>query len=54
MTIVLKKSLGAEKLKQLVHDAKQTRGFDAHKHCGVIRLTVDPLAFQQRIRDEWH
>jgi hypothetical protein len=54
MTIVLKKSLGAEKLKQIIREAKQPKGFDAFKHCGVIKLTTDPVASQRQIRDEWN
>lgn len=53
MTIVLKKSLGARKLKQIMREAKQPKGVDTYKFCGTIKLTVDPLVFQSMIRDEW-
>ena len=50
-----------EALKQKVEAAahQQTKGLDgkkgldAKKHCGVLKLTEDPMAIQKRLRDEW-
>jgi hypothetical protein len=27
--------------------------FHASRHCGVIKLREDPIAFQKRVRDAW-
>jgi hypothetical protein len=31
----------------------QQTNFDLNKYAGVIKLTQDPLEYQQQMRDEW-
>ncbi len=57
MTFTLKKGATKEDIKKLniklSKSRKPKKGFDAFKHCGVIKLTEDPLVIQKRLRDEW-
>ncbi len=32
----------------------QEEGVNLNKYAGTIKLTEDPLRYQQQIRDEWH
>ena len=32
----------------------QEEGVNLNKYAGTIKLTEDPLQYQQQIRDEWH
>ncbi|MCL1474394.1 hypothetical protein [Argonema antarcticum] len=44
-----------QKIEQLLEACKvvQKEEFNIAKYAGVIKLTEDPLKYQQRIRDEW-
>ncbi|MBD6614946.1 hypothetical protein FNW02_03525 [Komarekiella sp. 'clone 1'] len=35
------------------HQSQKKQEFDLNKYKGVIKLTQDPLEYQQQIRDEW-
>jgi hypothetical protein len=32
---------------------RSRKGFEAHKFCGVIKLSEDALTVQKRLRNEW-
>ncbi len=32
---------------------RSKKGFEAHKFCGVIKLSEDALNIQKRLRNEW-
>ncbi len=32
---------------------KKTKGFDAKKFCGILKLKMSPLAIQKKLRNEW-
>ncbi len=34
-------------------EKKQTKGIDAKKYCGVLKLKEDALETQKQLRDEW-
>jgi hypothetical protein len=36
-----------------VYQSQQQTSFDLNKYAGTIRLTQDPLEYQQQVRDEW-
>lgn len=56
MVLVLKK--GASKneiaaLERKLYGRKAVSGFDAKKYNGVLKLQMDPLSIQKKLRDEW-
>ena len=54
MVLVLKK--GATKKQMLTIEKKlqkETLGVDTKKYCGSIKLKIDPLTFQNQVRNEW-
>jgi hypothetical protein len=53
MTIVIKKSQSKSIIEELLSKIPHKKQFDASKHCGVLRLSIDPLKFQKDIRSEW-
>lgn len=55
MVIVIKKNMPKSKVKALLKKSRQAKGkgFDARKHLGKLKLGVDTLALQKRLRDEW-
>ncbi len=44
-----------QKIEQILeaYQAQQKEEFNLNKYAGVIKLTQDPLEYQQQIRDEW-
>jgi hypothetical protein len=34
-------------------EKKQTKGIDAKKYCGVLKLKDDAVKIQKQMRDEW-
>jgi hypothetical protein len=57
MVFVLKKGASKKEIDAITEKLSKIRrkkGFDANKHCGVIKLKEDPLAIQKRLRDEWN
>lgn len=34
-------------------EKKKTKGIDAYKYCGRLKLNEDPLTIQKKLRDEW-
>ena len=43
-----------QKIEKILHEYQaQESNFDLNKYAGVIKLTQDPLEYQQKIRDEW-
>lgn len=53
MSIVLSNKMTAEEIGLLLAQLPAGKTFKSAKHCGVLKLTEDPLAFQKRLRDEW-
>jgi hypothetical protein len=45
-----------QKIEQLLeaYELQEKEKVNLSKYAGVINLTVDPLEYQQQIRDEWH
>lgn len=56
MVVVIKKNTPRKRLKSLLRKAKpaKSKGFDARKHLGKLKLKEDPLVTQRRLRDEWN
>lgn len=44
-----------QKIEQILktYQLQQREEFNLNKYAGVIKLTQDPLDYQQQIRDEW-
>jgi hypothetical protein len=44
-----------QKIEQILeaYQLQQKEEFSLNKYAGVIKLTQDPLKYQQQIRDEW-
>ena len=44
-----------QKIEQILEASQQLEKekFNIAKYAGVIKLTEDPLEYQQRVRDEW-
>jgi hypothetical protein len=44
-----------QKIEQILeaYQLQQKEEFNLNKYAGVIKLTQDPLEYQQQIRDEW-
>ncbi|NEQ34778.1 MAG: hypothetical protein F6K40_00015 [Okeania sp. SIO3I5] len=42
-----------EKLLAIAQLKTQTKSVDLSKYAGTIKLSIDPLEYQQQIRDEW-
>lgn len=56
MTVVLKKKINKKDFQKIINSivsAKQSKGVDTLKHCGVINLQKDPLLIQKEMRSEW-
>jgi hypothetical protein len=53
MKITIKKSDNLEKINEKLSSLSNTKGFDAHKFCGVLKLKKTPLQIQKQMRDEW-
>ena len=45
-----------QKIEQILeaHQLQQKEEFNINNYAGVIKLTPDPLQYQQQIRDKWH
>ena len=53
MTTVVKRGTKTSSIRRALNKVKQQKTFDAHKHCGAVKLKEDPLAIQKKLRDEW-
>jgi hypothetical protein len=56
MVTILKYGSKKEAIKRLLDRLNQqteSYGIDAYKYCGVIKLEVDPMDIQSKLRDEW-
>jgi hypothetical protein len=53
MSIIITRQMSIEDLKKALAQLPAGKVFHAIRHCGVIKLREDPLAFQKRVRDEW-
>lgn len=52
--IILKKEESiAEMKKKLRSVSKKSKGLDAKKYSGIIKVNEDPVQYQKRIRAEW-
>ncbi len=53
MVTIIKKGAGKKEIETALSSIKNSRGFDANKHCGVLNLKKDPMMIQKEMRDEW-
>lgn len=53
MVVVIKGSDSKKKIAEALKKLRKRKGFNARKHCGVIKLKEDPLTIQKKLRDEW-
>ncbi len=53
MSVTISKNMNLAEVLALLEKLPSGKVFRAAKHCGVLKLTEEPLAYQKRIRDEW-
>jgi hypothetical protein len=56
MVLVLKKGATkkeVEAIEKKLYKKKATKGFNAKKYNGVMKLKEEPLSIQKKLRDEW-
>jgi len=53
MVTTIKKGASAKEIKKLLAKRKKTKGIDAFKYTGSIKLQEDALVIQRKMRDEW-
>jgi len=53
MTIVIKSSEDIDVIRKAIQKLRQSGKLNAHKHCGQISLSNDPIEIQKRMRNEW-
>lgn len=56
MVLVIKRGASKEEieaLKKKIASAQVKKGVNTKKYCGVLKLDEDPMAIQNRLRDEW-
>lgn len=56
MVAILKKGATTETIQQLLKKITkevQVDGVDTLKYCGKIKLNLNPLSIQKKMRDEW-
>jgi hypothetical protein len=53
MVTKIKKGTSAKKIRELLSKNRTSKGIDAHKHVGKIKLKKDALDIQLALRDEW-
>ena len=51
--IILKTDEKQKIVRKVISKLKVTKGLDATKYCGKIKLISDPLEHQKKLRDEW-
>lgn len=53
MVAIIKEGTNKEIIKRLLNKIKTRKGLDTKKYCGKIKLSIDVLTIQQRLRNEW-
>ena len=56
MVLVLKKGASKKEIDAIekkLYKENPSKGFNAKKYNGILKLKEDPLAIQKRLRDEW-
>lgn len=53
MVVVIKKGMSKKDLAKLLAKAKKPRVKDLTDLAGTVKLSIDPLIWQKKIRDEW-
>ena len=53
MVLVLKKGASKREIQSIEKKLNIKKGVDIMKYCGKIKLSVDPLTIQKKVRDEW-
>lgn len=56
MTMTIKKGMSKSGIAQIINKLRAervTKGLDAYKYCGVIKLKESPSDIQKRLRSEW-
>jgi effector-binding domain-containing protein len=56
MITVIKQGSTEEIIKELLaklFKKKRSKGIDAYKYCGSLKLKEDALSIQKKLRDEW-
>jgi len=53
MSITINKQMTVEEARNILASLPSGKLLNASKHCGILKLREDPLAFQKRLRSEW-
>lgn len=52
--IILKKEESIAEMKEKLRSvSKKSKGLDAKKYSGIIKVKEDPIEYQKRVRAEW-
>lgn len=56
MVMTIKKGSNKAEIERVISKVyqKKTKGIDAYKYCGVIKLKEAPNDIQKRLRSEWN
>lgn len=56
MVTVLKYGATKQRMQSIlkrIMNSNKSKGIDAYKYCGSVKLKKDPVAIQKLLRDEW-
>jgi hypothetical protein len=53
MTYILKKTASKKELTEILKKLKSGKPFNAKKHLGKLKLDIDGVEYQRKLRDEW-
>lgn len=52
MVTILKKGFKKAEIEKALVKKQKIKAFNAHKHCGIIKLEEDPVEIQKKMRNE--
>lgn len=55
MVTVIKKGMKKKQISKLLEKNKssQSKKLNIEKYCGILKLEIDPLEIQKKLRNEW-
>lgn len=53
MTVYKIKKSNQDNKEKIENISKNTKGLNAKKYCGKIKIKEDPIKYQKDLRDEW-
>ncbi len=53
MSVIISQKMSVEEIMLVLEKLPAGKTFKSAKHCGILKLTINPLVFQKQLRDEW-